>query len=418
MNTVPEVIDTKTGEVVPPTEDYKIVQIDDADSPFRYEITVSALDLVSGFKGYTKRSARSQSGKRLQELMEFTLPDGTLLIVPRKMPTVSESTYPAMTQMLSLLGIRRSWVADLDNFIPANASEPNSWDRKGWEVLNTNRNERIREELALAGDKSVVFKCNSFPIGHKDALLAISAVSPLYATVYADTLVRMASDIFSDIAQIKVRYDHQGLRSRNVGYELMNIKPEAGVDLQLGDTMGAFITLRTSDTAQGSVSLFGGVMVLACHNGMTSTKGAFCWRRKHVGNGMAIREEFEGAILDLLTQLSTVNGKVQEAMNTKVLHNKALAHLAKEHGLSKTMVERIRESWYDRLGGNRENTLWGLAQAISRVPGVHEIAETSSRKKGAERLSYGQVSELQDLAGNLLVEPRSILTEELLAPQV
>lgn len=413
----PEVIDVKTGKAVISKQEFQIRPIDDIDSPFKYEIQIAADELAQGFQSYTNRYVHpswnsSFKGKRLQELMEFTLPDGTLLIVPRKMPTVSLVTYPAMTQMLNLLGIQRKQVAEPENFI---SQLPNRWDKQGWANLRATRDQQIRKWMAQApADKQVIFKANPFPLGNKEALMAISTVSPLYATVYADSLVNLTSDILADVGQFEVMYDHKGLRGRAVGYRMTRLKPEQGVQLKLGDTMGAFLKLRTSDTGQGSVSVFGGVMVLACLNGMTSTKGGFCWRRKHVGNGEAIRQEFEGAILNLLENIAGVGDRVTEAMNVKVLHERALAHLAEKHGLSKTMVERIRHAWNDPLGGNREETLWGLVQAVSRVPGMYDIGERSSRKRGQERLSHGQVDGLENLAGNLLVEPRSILTEELL----
>lgn len=413
----PEVIDVETGKAVASQPEFQIRPIEDADSPFKYEIQIAADELVQGFQGYTNRYVHPSwtdqfKGKRLQELMEFTLPDGTLLIVPRKIPKVSLTTYPAMTQMLNLLGIQRKQVADPENFI---SRLPTRWDKAGWATLRERRDQQIRKWMAQApADKQLIFKANTFPLGNKEALMAISTVSPLYATVYADSLVSLTTDILADVGQFEVMYDYKGLRGRAVGYRMTRLKPEKGVQLKLGDQVGAFLKLRTSDTGQGSVSIFGGVMVLACLNGATSTKGGFCWRRKHVGDGEAIRNEFEGAILNLLENIAGVGDKVTEAMNVKVLHERALAHLAEKHGLSKTMIERIRHAWNDPLGGNREETLWGLVQAVSRVPGIYDVGERSSRKRGQERLSHGQVDDLENLAGDLLIEPRSILAEELL----
>lgn len=401
-------------------------------NPFDETIEVSLADIEKGWIGYTHGTEVHPHDRKRNYTTEFArirLQDNrTLTILKRRWGTIHGlAACPGLSEFFSFFGIKMQYLHDLNNFTEGNVI-PGDWHSLG--KAGNSRELYIRQELQTFAketpDKRLVFKCLS---DTRADLSAISVVSTKYVDAFGGFLRIQLEEALNQVVQgteatWQEKWDTITPKKTTVFYELEGINPRNSISNQEAGQRPLYhaaLQFSTSDTAQGSVNIGGGLSWLACGNDLVFDQPELCWSKVHVASeelaavaGLTLVDEFHNAVDGILANMAVLDERIANAMNTEIILGKALSYLGEKARLSQTVLDRVRLAYeeYESAPSGERPTLWHVIMALTRVPNLYDSAAKASRKDGI--MSHGQMEQLRKVGGQLLFEdelPQEILVQ-------
>jgi hypothetical protein len=409
-------------------------------NPFDETIELTLAEIAEGWIGYTHGSETHPNDRKRNYTAEFgriRLPDDRVVtILKRRYGTIHGlAACPGLSEFFSFYKIKMRFLHDLENFTQGNAL-PGDWRSLG--KAGTEREKFIRQTLRDYAtenpDKRLVFKCLA---DTRSDLSAISVVSTKYVDAFGGFLRVQLEEALNQVVQgtgasWSEKWETVTPKKSTVYYQLDGYNPriattdigQAGVQppgVPPRSLYHVAIQFDTSDTAQGSVNIGGGLSWKACGNDLVFDRPGLCWSKVHVASeelaptaGITLVEEFQNAIDQILSNMAVLDERIAQAMSTEILLGKALKYLGEKAKLSNPLLEKVRLAYeqHEFAPHGEVPKLWNVIMALTRVPNLYTSAAKASRAENI--LSYGQLELLRKAAGELLFEddlPQEILVQ-------
>jgi hypothetical protein len=434
---LPAIVDRETGDEILITDgEIQTVSLDDEHekhNPWHSEIHMTLEDIWKGYVKYNKRYVDCKDGaKRIQEYVVVETPKDERIYVAKSLPDRKSDTVDIYVP------VQDGNIAAVGQFFQLACGEsrrhllhPLTYGLDDPELkeaplyyVDTRIGSLLEQMASNDPTKTLIFKCKKDENGF---LVAHAIVTEAYAAVHTDWLVEQFYNALADSGcQFQITQDIQSNRGRWVQCQMTN-HPSMILNEITGNPLhNLTIQFASSDVGKEGIKLTGGILILACSNGLVIWDQKTQWSRKHVKSKNSadawkgIAAEFKVGVKQILADLVRIaDEKITQARTLQINRDEALEAL-RPVLKSEVLVEQVKKAWDNPASGVGQvldahgmpiDTVYDLVMALSYLPQMLEVTQKGSRKKDDYKLSEQRVLFIQDRAGRILTEPKQHLPE-------